>query len=88
MVATHSSLFTAIVITLINQCMTRTSCNSDCMFFKSNKGTKGYDEFKHCSVNNTTLYNASYKNRFYIMLRNTYCRSNRCGYNENNRRFL
>jgi len=82
MVATHRSIFVAMVVTLTNQCLAKPACNSDCMFFKSNKDSPVFPYFKSCTAAFGTLLKAYKKNKFIIMLKNVYCHGNdkRCGY--------
>ena len=82
MVTTHRSIFVAMVVTLTNQCLARPACNSDCMFFKSNKDSPVFPYFKSCTATFGTLLKASKKNKFITMLKNLYCNgsNNRCGY--------
>ena len=75
---THKSIFTALVITLINQCLSKTRCNSDCMFYDPNKSVIDFDEFKHCTASSFKVSTISSK--FMRLLSSTYCNSAKCGF--------
>lgn len=78
MVATNKSIFTALAITLINQCLAKTRCNSDCMFYDHDKSVRNYDEFKHCTASSFKV--SSLRSKFMEILNSTYYNSARCGF--------
>ncbi len=78
MVPTYKSIFTALVITLINQCLAKTTCNSDCMFYDHNKSVLDYDEFKHCTA--SSLKVLTLRSKFMGIFNSTHYNSTKYGF--------